>query len=77
MAMDSVPYSMTLTITIPQIKPTALELISNVDDDCDLVVDNLGIQQIFLRIPNDLAGCGRTRFSITDQQDSEVFLLIQ
>lgn len=36
-----------------------------------------GIQQIVIRIPNDLAGCGRTRFNITDQQDSEVFLLIQ
>jgi uncharacterized protein (TIGR03437 family) len=36
-----------------------------------------GIPQIVIRIPNDLAGCGRARFSITDQQDSEVFLLIQ
>ena len=36
-----------------------------------------GIQQIVIRIPSTLAGCGRTRFSITDQQDSEVFLLIQ
>jgi hypothetical protein len=36
-----------------------------------------GIQQIVIRIPTDLAGCGRTRFSITNQQDSEAFFLIQ
>ena len=36
-----------------------------------------GIQQIVVRIPTDLAGCGRTRISISDQHDSEVFLLIQ
>ena len=36
-----------------------------------------GIQQIVIRIPTALAGCGRTRFTIADQQDGEVFLLIQ
>ena len=36
-----------------------------------------GIQQVVIRIPTELAGCGRTRFTITDQQDGEVFLLIQ
>jgi uncharacterized protein (TIGR03437 family) len=36
-----------------------------------------GIQQIVIRIPTELAGCGRTRFTIADQQDGDVFLLIQ
>ncbi|MGH9970165.1 MAG: hypothetical protein ACREBG_20550 [Pyrinomonadaceae bacterium] len=36
-----------------------------------------GLQQIIIRIPTELAGCGQAQLTIEGAEDNQVFLLIQ